>query len=63
MELNNLKTELVNLIETIQVKTENNINLSSEIIDKGINISFHLSNKRYFLRCELDRRFEKDVIN
>tara|TARA_B100000287_G_scaffold226652_1_gene213811 strand:- start:643 stop:834 length:192 start_codon:yes stop_codon:yes gene_type:complete len=63
MELDNLKTELVNLIETIQLKAENNVNLSSEIIDQGINISFHLSNKRFFLRCELDRRFEKDVIN
>jgi len=48
MELDNLKTELVNLIETIQLKAENNVNLSSEIIDQGINISFHLSNKRFF---------------
>ena len=63
MELDKLKSELVNLIENIQVKTKNNINLSSEIIDEGINISFHLSEKRFFLRCELDRRFEKDVIN
>ena len=47
----------------MQLKKEDNINLSSEIINEGINISFHLSNKRFFLRCELDRRFEKDVIN
>ena len=63
MELDNLKTELVNLIESMQLKTKDNINLSSEIINEGINISFHLSNKRFFLRCELYRRFEKDVIN
>ena len=63
MELDNLKTELVNLIESMQLKTEDSINLSSEIINEGINISFNLSNKRFFLRCELDRRFEKDVIN
>ena len=63
MELDNLKTELVNLIESMQLKTEDNINISSEIINEGINISFHLSNKRFFLRCELDRRFEQDVID
>ena len=63
MDLDKLKLELVKSIENIQKKNNEDTSLISEVVNEGIQVSFNLLNKRFFLRCEIDKRFEKDEIN